>query len=115
MTKNLTITIQRIQPQQKQTAITQIAPQKRRIDWDIYAETDRALALRQQYMDIDEAIEIELDALRQIEKNPNSTERQITAAMRRKLQVLKQRATNTAKLQKLDQIIDRNYAQLNAR
>lgn len=116
MPKNLTITVQRIEPAAKKSALQTVQKRPGSVDiWSAWAATDKALALKSQYIDIDDCIETELSTIDAALKNPNETEKQRLVYQRRKLTLLKQRATNTSRIQKIDCIIENNYAILNNR
>lgn len=72
------------------------------------AELEKAEGLRLEYMEIASAIETELDALDQEISDPNITEKCRIQLQRRKLTLLKQRATNTRQLQAAERIIEKN-------
>ena len=114
MTKNLTITVKRIEPAAKKSALQTVQKRPGSVDiWSAWAATDKALALKQQYIDVDDCIESELATIDKALKNPNETEKQRLVFQRRKLTLLKQRATNTSRIQRLDSLIEKNYAILN--
>ena len=73
----------------------------------IQSEIERAECLKIEYQAIADTIEAELIEMEQIIKDHTSSEKQIEKARKRKLTLLKQRATNTRQLQLIESKIDK--------
>lgn len=73
----------------------------------IQAEIERAECLKLEYQAIADTIDAELIEMEQIINDHTSSEKQIEKARKRKLTLLKQRATNTRQLQLIESKIDK--------
>ena len=73
----------------------------------IQAEIERAECLKLEYQAIADTIDAELTDMEQIILDHTSSEKQIEKARKRKLALLKQRATNTRALQAIESKIDK--------
>lgn len=73
----------------------------------VQAEIERAECLKLEYQAIADAIDAELIEMEQIIIDHTSSAKQIEKARKRKLTLLKQRATNTRQLQLIESKIDK--------
>lgn len=73
----------------------------------VQAEIERAECLKLEYQAIADTIDAELAEMKQIIVDHTSSEKQIEKARKRKLTLLKQRATNTRALQAIESKIDK--------
>ena len=73
----------------------------------IQSEIERAECLKIEYQAIADTIDAELIEMEQIINDHTSSEKQIEKARKRKLTLLKQRATNTRALQAIESKIDK--------
>lgn len=73
----------------------------------VQAEIERAECLKLEYQAIADTIDAELIEIERIISDHTSSEKQIEKARKRKLTLLKQRATNTRQLQLIESKIDK--------
>lgn len=73
----------------------------------VQAEIERAECLKLEYQAIADTIDAELSEMEQIISDHTSSAKQIEKARKRKLTLLKQRATNTRQLQLIESKIDK--------
>ena len=91
----MTITVQRIEPEPDYTA---------------QAETERAEALKAEYIAISEAIDMELTDLETEYKSATPSRR--SAISKRRLTLYTKRASNTEKIQRIDRQLERIYSEM---
>ena len=88
--------------------VTQAAPE----EYDTRAEIERLQVLRDTYIQIDAAIDTELNALQKEGADPNVTTAREAAIHRRKLTLLNKRASTLQKLQAIERNIEKHYLKL---
>jgi len=79
-------------------------------NYDTQAETERAEALKAEYVAISEAIDMELSDLE--DEYHSATASRRSAISKRRLTLYTKRASNTEKIQRIDRKLDRIYSEM---
>lgn len=79
-------------------------------NYDTQAETERAEALKAEYMAISEAIDTELSDLEDEYQSATASRR--SAISKRRLTLYTKRASNTEKIQRIDRKLERIYSEM---